>query len=87
VEYFTGLTLIKKSARTDVKSVDEEKEATYQQVYRIEIFGGYLPVVTIDRDEAKTAGDCKTNKSQVTYPVAYLNKNLLFKTKYPYKYT
>jgi len=52
-------------------------------VYRIEIFGGYLPVVTIDRDKVKTAGNCKTNQSHVTDPVSYLFNNLLFKTKYP----
>jgi hypothetical protein len=39
---------------------------------RIEIFGGYLPVVTIERDKAKTAGNCKTNQSHVTNPAAYL---------------
>ncbi|WP_110462267.1 hypothetical protein [Ruminiclostridium sufflavum] len=39
---------------------------------RIEVFGGYLPVVTIVRDEAKTAGNCKTKQSHVTDPVAYL---------------
>jgi hypothetical protein len=41
-------------------------------VCRIEIFGGYLPVVTIDRDKSKSAGNCKTNLSHVANPVAYL---------------
>jgi hypothetical protein len=34
----------------------------------IEKFGGNLPVVTIDRDNTKTAGNCKTNMSHVTDP-------------------
>ena len=51
-----------KSARTEHLAVDEEKEAMHLSfVCRIEIFGGYLPVVTIERDKAKTAGNCKTN--------------------------
>lgn len=49
-----------KSAWTDYLSVDEEKADT-KSLCRIEIFGGYLPVVTIVRNKAKTAGDCRTN--------------------------